>query len=93
MGKPTEVVRFKFADGKYEYVREPGFRAHVYRHGEEWRDVTGDGFILSMIQRIEELEESLGEMEEAARQVMSGEMDVASIDVERRNARAVLNEE
>lgn len=52
----NKTVRHSFCDGKYEYVREPGFRAHVYRHGEEWRDVLGDGFILSMIHRIEELE-------------------------------------
>lgn len=58
----TETVRHTFGDGKYEYVRQPDFKAHVYRHGEEWRDVTGDGLILAMVQRVEELEECLGEM-------------------------------
>lgn len=58
--KPEATFRLKVCDGKYEYVRQPDFRAHVYRHGEEWRDVTGDGFILALVQRIEELEEAAG---------------------------------
>lgn len=41
--------------GKYEVKRE-GHRTMVYRHGEFWREVTGDNLIFWMMARIEELE-------------------------------------
>jgi len=33
-----------------------GKQFKAYRYGEEWRDLTGDGLILAMFQRIQELQ-------------------------------------
>lgn len=42
-------------DGKYHTTFDNGHLT-ITRHGEPWRDETGDGYILSLVQRIEELE-------------------------------------
>lgn len=43
-------------DGKYRYIfNHDGARA--LRYGEEWRDCTGDGFILALAQDLEEARE------------------------------------
>lgn len=42
-------------DGKYHTTFDNG-RLTITRNGEPWRDETGDGYILSLVQRIEELE-------------------------------------
>lgn len=50
----------KLCDDKYEIIfdMETGeFRA--LRYGEEWRNLCGDGMILSMFFRIQELEEEV----------------------------------
>lgn len=45
-------------DGKYEIVfDEKAGHLSAYRHGELWRDLVGDNMVLSMLQRIVELEE------------------------------------
>ena len=50
------------ADGKYG-VRNVNGLLYVYRHGEPWltkqAEITGDNFVLALVQRIEELEEKL----------------------------------
>lgn len=49
-------------NGKYEVVVEsaPGHhRFHALRYGEPWRDLTGDGMIMAMLYRIQELEEKV----------------------------------
>ena len=49
-------ISIKLCDGKYKYIRDKdGQRA--LRYEEQWRDLTGDGFILAMAQEIERLTE------------------------------------
>lgn len=47
--------------GKYEYVTENGNQA-AYRHGEMWRDLTGDNFIYAMACKINDLERERNEL-------------------------------
>lgn len=42
-------------DGKYHTVFDNG-KMTVNRHGKPWRDTTGDGYILSLVQRIDQLQ-------------------------------------
>ena len=51
----------KVADGKYEVLHENGAGLRALRYGEPWRDLTGDGLVLALVQRIEELEEAAQE--------------------------------
>ena len=54
------IVKIELHQGKYIYeFDEASGKQEVYRHGELWRDETGNGFLLAMAQRIEELEEVL----------------------------------
>jgi len=50
------------ADGKYKTKFENG-KITVLRHNQPWpekdKDLIGDGYVLSLIQRIEDLEEIL----------------------------------
>jgi hypothetical protein len=57
-------------DGKYEVSHENGLNLKVLRYGEEWRDLSGDGFVLALVQRIEELEEQVKKTE-GARKLIS----------------------
>ncbi len=44
-------------DGKYQTEHDNG-RITVYRHTRRWdRNFLGDGYVLSLVQRIEDLEE------------------------------------
>lgn len=52
------MTRTKLDDGKYEVHHTNGL-IKVYRNGEEWRDETGDGLFLAMIQKIETQNELL----------------------------------
>lgn len=53
------------ADGKYKSKFEDG-KITVLRHDKPWpekdKDLIGDGYVLSLVQRIEELEEVLNEV-------------------------------
>lgn len=42
--------------GKYTVLHDNGFGLRALRHGSPWREMTGDGLVLAMAQRIEELE-------------------------------------
>lgn len=56
----SDKISIKLNNGKYDYTfnHNTGIQS-IKRNGEEWRDVTGDNFILAMAMRIEELEEEL----------------------------------
>lgn len=54
----SDKIVIELDEGNYEYVFEKGVQT-VKRSGEDWRDVTGDNFILAMAMRIEELEKEL----------------------------------
>ncbi|CAH9014745.1 putative coil containing protein [Vibrio phage 495E54-1] len=63
----SNKINIKLDDGKYEYALENGTQI-IKRNGEQWRDETGDNFILSMAMRIEELENELNIAVEAIEQ-------------------------
>lgn len=56
------MIKIDLEGKKYTYIFDNG-SSEVLRYGEKWRDTTGDGFILAMAQRIEELEEIIREAE------------------------------
>lgn len=45
--------------GKYKTILTDDGKLIIERYGNEWRNDTGDGYILSLIHRIEELESSI----------------------------------
>lgn len=53
------TYRVTLLDGKYTVEHTNGANFKAYRHGssEVWRDLTGDGLVLALVQRIAELEE------------------------------------
>jgi hypothetical protein len=59
-----EVHRIDLMDGKYTYIRWDNGSSEVLRHGEKWRDVTGDNLIYAMACMIEDLQGRLYEMEQ-----------------------------
>jgi hypothetical protein len=60
MPKPLdETFSISLHEGKYKVSHTNGTNFHALRHGQPWRDLTGDGLLLAMVQRIEELENRL----------------------------------
>lgn len=57
----TEIT---VGDGKYTLVHNNGAHFHCLRYGEVWRDLVGDGMVLALVQRIEELEEQVAELKQ-----------------------------
>lgn len=50
--------RIELYDGKYTVIlTDNGKRFRALRYGEEWKDLAGDGMVLSMFYKIQELEE------------------------------------
>jgi hypothetical protein len=51
-------------NGKYTIIQniQPKYEFKALRYGEEWRNLTGDGMILALCHRIEELEEEIQRM-------------------------------
>lgn len=54
------TTRIELENGKYTVCHDNGTNFRALRHGEEWRSLAGDGLVLAMAQRIEELEETCG---------------------------------
>lgn len=52
-------IKINLSNGKYEYTFNDNGEQKVKRNGEDWRDVTGDNFILAMAMHIDELEDEL----------------------------------
>jgi hypothetical protein len=55
-GKYTVIFEEYPADEMYGHAT---VKFHALRYGERWRNLIGDGLVLAMAQRIEELEEKL----------------------------------
>ena len=54
-----DQLRVTVANGKYTVVLPEKGGLYALRYGEKWRDCCGDGLILSLALRIEELQEEL----------------------------------
>lgn len=53
------MTRIELDGGKYTVCHENGTNLRALRNGEPWRELTGDGLVLAMAQRIEELEAAI----------------------------------
>lgn len=51
----------KFMDGKYTVSHTHGTNLNAMRNNEPWRDLTGDGLVLSMLQEVEHLDDTIAE--------------------------------
>lgn len=58
------LLNITVEDGKYTLVMPHAGPLHALRYGEEWRDLTGDNFVLSLGQEIERLRTALKEITE-----------------------------
>lgn len=52
-------TRIDLCNGKYTVLHCNGANLVALRYGNTWRDLAGDGLILALCQRIEELEEEV----------------------------------
>jgi len=57
------TLKVSVEDGKYTVVMGEDNRLHALRHGEEWRDLIGDGLIYSLAAEVESLRERIKELE------------------------------
>lgn len=46
-------------DGKYTIRRDGDGRMHCLRYNEPWRDLTGDGMVLALVQEIQKLRDEV----------------------------------
>lgn len=54
------IKKYTFDNGKYEVqADDDGSSLKAYRHGEFWQNMIGDNLTAAMLNRIDELEESL----------------------------------
>ena len=53
------VLDIQICEGKYRVFQQDGGKVFANRNGILWRDLTGDNLVLSLAQRIEELEEEV----------------------------------
>lgn len=60
---------FEFEGGKYTVVRKEGGSLRALRHGDPWRDLTGDKLVASMLYEIEDLRIKVAELEHAIDEV------------------------
>ena len=56
------MIKEDFVNGKYTVIFEDSGGLKALRYGEEWRDLTGDGLVLSMLQEVEELRQIVNEV-------------------------------
>ena len=57
------TYRITLLDGKYTVQHDNGTNFKALRYGQEWRDLTGDGLVLALVQKIEDLEEKVQYLE------------------------------
>lgn len=51
------MITHTFSDGKYTVIFHDSGKSKALRYGEEWRDLTGDGLVLAMLQDYDDLKE------------------------------------
>lgn len=59
------MIKESFDNGKYTVIFEDNGRFRAERYGEPWRDLTGDGMILSMLYEVERLRIEIKELKES----------------------------
>lgn len=58
----TNKTQINLCDGKYTVIHSNGTDFHALRHGDRWRELTGDGFVLALVQEIESLQEEVASL-------------------------------
>lgn len=53
------MLKQSFDNGKYTVIFEDKGAMKALRYGEEWRDLTGDGMVLSMLFEVDKLRTAL----------------------------------
>lgn len=56
------LLEVELENGKYTYIQHDKGGSEVLRHGEPWRDVTGDNVILLMAYKIDEQAQRIAEL-------------------------------
>jgi ubiquinone biosynthesis protein UbiJ len=56
------MIRHNVGDNKYTIVFYDDGSIKAFRHGEHWRDLTGDGMVLAMLQEIDDLKEQVSHL-------------------------------
>lgn len=67
IGDQADRLRVSTGDGKYEVVQEASGALYANRHGERWRDLTGDNLVGSLAHDLEEARDRIAELEEKLR--------------------------
>lgn len=49
------MISHEFSDGKYVVTFDDDSRLSATRYGETWRELTGDGLVLAMLQEVDRL--------------------------------------
>lgn len=70
------VLNVKTSDGKYTVIQEDDGRLHVLRHGEEWRDCSGDKLIYILAADLESARQAYAQLNNAH---LEGLVDVQAI--------------
>ena len=47
------MYKLELENGKYVVQHNNGANFEVYRHGELWKDLNGDGFTLALVNTVE----------------------------------------
>lgn len=71
----NDEISIQLQEGKYHYLFQNG-KQTITRHGEFWRDETGDNLLLAMAQTIEDYRELLAHALKDAKD-LSHQLDVA----------------
>ena len=53
------LTKITLEGGKYVVQHKNGAEFEAFRHGEKWRDLTGDGLVLALVQRIGALQDTV----------------------------------
>ena len=58
------MIRHNFCGNKYTVIFLDNGHMEALRYGEKWRDLTGDGLVLAMLQEIDDLKEERNLLEQ-----------------------------
>lgn len=57
------MIRHNVSDNKYTIIFYDDGSLKALRYGEHWRDLTGDGLVLAMLQEIDDLKEQINSLQ------------------------------